>query len=119
MPKDQLATDPLRGALFENWVLMEMTKYLANEGLPERIHFWRTHGGQEVDFLVEHEGRVIGVDAKAGMTARPSAARSLLNTLEYWPEEERQASVVFGGDAGFTSQGCRFLPWRQIAELYE
>jgi predicted AAA+ superfamily ATPase len=116
---EQLDVHPLRGALFENWVLMEIIKHFTNNGLPAQIYFWRTHGGQEVDFIVEHGEQITGIEVKAGKTAHPSASRSLLSAIELWPEEHRRAFVLFGGDRGFTNKGCRFLPWRQISELWE
>jgi len=115
----QLETHPLRGAIFENWVFAEITKGLANRGLPGRVFFWRTHGGQEVDFILEHAGTTLGIEVKAGMTARPSMARPLMTALQQWPEESRKPIVVFGGDQEFTSRSCTFLPWHEIDTLLD
>lgn len=46
------------GALWENFVIAERMKLLANEGHHVRLHFWRTHDGQELD-LIETEGDVL------------------------------------------------------------
>lgn len=115
----QLATHPLRGAVFENWIFTELVKYLANQGCSERPYFWRTHGGQEVDFLLEHGGTVFGIEVKAGMTARPAAKRSSLNALENWHDVTTCPRVVFGGDEGYESHGCRFIPWRAVDEMLD
>ena len=115
----QLETHPLRGAIFENWVFTELAKTSANQGLLTRFYFWRTHGGQEVDFIIEGAGDITGMEVKAGMTARPGAAQSLLNALENWGGENTNAVVLFGGDEGYTSRGCRFVPWRAINELFQ
>ena len=115
----QLANHPLRGAIFENWVFAELAKSLANRGLSNRPYFWRTHGGQEVDFLIEHGRTVFGIEAKAGMTARPAAARSVLNALENWRDAETRAVVVFGGDQGYETSNCRFIPWCDIDQLLQ
>ncbi len=113
----QLEAHPLRGAVFENWVFSELTKTLTNRGAPNRLYFWRTHGGQEADFLLELDGAIVGVEAKAGMTPRPAFARSLLNALENWAETETRAYLVFGGDKATESKDCRFTPWREIREV--
>ncbi|MFW5893971.1 MAG: ATP-binding protein [Verrucomicrobiota bacterium] len=114
---DQLETHPLRGAVFENWVFTELSKTVANHGLPHRFSFWRTHGGQEVDFIVEGNGVIMGIEVKAGMTARPGDAQPLLNALQNWREPNKQATVLFGGEEEYYSRNCRFVPWRQINAL--
>jgi len=116
---EQLTTHPLRGAVFENWVFAELTKLITNSVLPNRLYFWRTHGGQEVDFLLEYYGDIIGVEVKAGMTPRPGMSQSLLNALQHWSASGKKAFVVFGGDESFVSRECRFLPWHQIHALLE
>ena len=115
----QLDTHPLRGAIFENWVFAELCKALNNRGLPGRMYFWRTHGGQEVDFIVEYGGGVVGIEVKAGMTPRPALAQPLINTLQHWPENQRKAVLVYGGDNRFVSNDCLFLPWREINHVLQ
>lgn len=114
---EQLDTHPLRGAIFENWVFTELAKKYANRALTGGLYFWRTHGGQEVDFIAEHNGVVTGIEVKAGMTPRPALAGSLLNTMQYWPEAQRKSVLVHGGDSRFVSSDCLFLPWRDINEV--
>jgi uncharacterized protein len=114
---EQLDTHPLRGAIFENWVFAELAKAMRNTGRRTELCFWRTHGGQEVDFLFEVAGRLFGVEAKAGMTVRPGALTSLRHTLAQWPELKPQAVVVHGGDEESSLLDCRLLPWRRIGQL--
>ncbi|NCC51294.1 MAG: ATP-binding protein [Spartobacteria bacterium] len=113
----QLETHPLRGAIFENWIFSELTKKTTSSGENIPLYFWRTHGGQEVDFLFENKGIITGIEVKSGMTARPSMARPLLNTLHQWENMETKASVVFGGNSGFSANGCDYVPWTHIASL--
>jgi len=81
---DQLDTHPQRGALFENWVFAELFKSIKNKALAAHIYFWRTHGGQEVDFIIEHGQRIDGIEVKGGMTVHPSMLRALNNTASGW-----------------------------------
>ncbi len=110
----QLETHPLKGAVLENWVFSELSKLLLNRGEAGRMYFWRTHGGQEVDFIIERGPAVTGIEVKAGMTPRPALAASLKNALENWPEPQRKAVLVYGGDSRLESSDCLFLPWTQV-----
>jgi uncharacterized protein len=61
----------LAGALFENFVAMELVKQTAWADSNVRIHHLRTAGGREVDILIERcDGSVCGVEVKLGATAR-------------------------------------------------
>jgi predicted AAA+ superfamily ATPase len=115
----QLAAHPLRGALFENWVFAEILKHLRNRGSRQPVYFWRTHGGQEVDFLVEDAGGLIGVEVKSGMSVRPEAGRLLTDVLQEWDGRPRRGTIVYGGAETATLAGCRLLPWRSVGRLWE
>ena len=57
---------PMGGALFETHVLAEVTKRFRHRAREVEIHFWRTRDGQEIDFLIESEGRTWPVEVKLG-----------------------------------------------------
>lgn len=68
---------PMAGALFENAVFAEVHRYFVHRGLIPRVYYWRTATGREVDLVVEWEGRVFGIEAKATATPRREDARSM------------------------------------------
>ncbi len=53
---------PEYGNLFETWVYLELKAYLDYRKNGEKIHFWRTHSGEEVDFIVDDD---IAIEVKA------------------------------------------------------
>lgn len=57
---------PMGGALFETHVLAEVIKHFRHRAREVDIHFWRTRDGQELDFLVESDGRTWPVEARIG-----------------------------------------------------
>ncbi len=63
---EQARLGPMGGALFETLVFANLFRYFRHRALEADIHFWRTRDGQEVDFLVEHAGRVWPVEVKLG-----------------------------------------------------
>lgn len=50
---------PLRndiGSMFENFLIIERLKKFANQNQMLEIHFWRSYGGAEIDYLEEQNG---------------------------------------------------------------
>ena len=68
---DQARLGPMGGALFETQVFTEIFRRFRHRAADVAIHFWRTRDGQEIDFLVEHAGKVWPVEAKLG-SPRPA-----------------------------------------------
>lgn len=114
---DQLDTHPLRGALFESWVFSELSKAFTNQGESSGLYFWRTHGGQEINFLLERSGTILAIEAKAGMTVDTRAVRTLGAAVQTWGDLKVDQFIVFGGNDGMKIHGCVLLPWRKAAGI--
>ena len=68
-----LARHPLRGAIFESFVVSELLKSFANRRLPAPLYFWRDASGHEVDVLIDLGSRLIPVEVKSGVTVPADA----------------------------------------------
>ncbi len=75
-----LRSHPKVGASWEGWVVEQVVATLGLAGERARPYFWRTHGGAEVDLLLEMQGRVIPVEIKLGAEAR--AGRGLIECMK-------------------------------------
>ena len=53
------------GALVETWVANELDKWIACQEDDYRLYFWRTHTGQEVDFLLTRGEEMVALEVKA------------------------------------------------------
>ena len=73
-----------RGALFENFVFTELSKTV--HPLLDSLRYWRSKSGAEVDFVIEHQGRLLACEVKAG-SARGNLSRSARSFIDaYKPE---------------------------------
>jgi hypothetical protein len=109
-----LASHPLRGAVFENYVASEFMKNRLNLGQRPDLYFWRDSNGQEVDFLHESPSGLVAIEAKSGQTLDSDAFATLLK----WPgnvgKEKVPATVVYAGNDAITRSGIQVLPWWMI-----
>ncbi|RKX18044.1 MAG: AAA family ATPase [Candidatus Zixiibacteriota bacterium] len=52
------------GALWENFIINERTKYLKNNLIFRGQYFWRTYTGAEIDYVEETDGKLTGYEIK-------------------------------------------------------
>ncbi|HTR88686.1 MAG TPA: ATP-binding protein [Solirubrobacteraceae bacterium] len=64
----QLATHPLRGPLFEGWVVSEIVKWHRNRARRPELSFYRERDRVEIDLVIERGGELVLLEAKAGRT---------------------------------------------------
>ena len=110
-----LARHPLRGAIFESFVVSELIKSFAAIREDARLFFWRDSTGHEIDILLETtdgaKRGVVPIEVKSGETVASDAT----DTLAWWtaiPDNPNRGGVlVHGGTSCFDLKGFRVLPW--------
>jgi predicted AAA+ superfamily ATPase len=110
----QLMEHPLRGGVFENWVMLEVLKARLNRGLPADMFFFRSRAGMEVDFLVETGHGLVAIEAKSGQTVSSDFLKSLAAFRALPIGRPVRAVVVYGGDAAQRRQDATVAPWHTI-----
>jgi hypothetical protein len=111
----QLEAHPLRGSLFETFVMAELMKSRLNAGERPGMYFWRDSNGNEVDALIEQGVRLMPVEIKSGTTV----ARDFFAGLEKWMalagELGSDPLLIYGGESSYLHKGVRVVGWRDLA----
>ena len=114
----QLATHPLRGALFESWAVGEVLKARLGRGQVPGLHHYRENRGPEVDLMVQADSGWKLLEVKSGQTVDPSFFRHLTALAERLvPEGGAELRLVHGGTTDRVQQGVRVVPWSSLPEL--
>jgi hypothetical protein len=120
---EQLREHPLRGAIFESWVVSEILKWRAHRGLRHDLHFLRDHKGYEVDVVVADGERWLALEVKSGKTVATdffAALETLPRRITLPPGVRRlDRAVVYGGDEARLQRDIRVVPWSGIASLLD
>lgn len=115
----QLETHPLRGAIFECWVVAEIVKQHTHRGLVPRLSFFRDQKGHECDLVIEQGDRVVAVEIKSGQTVAPDVFAALSRVAE----DLRAAPggtvpvvsvVVYAGSGSHARTAARQVSWRDV-----
>lgn len=112
----QLRAHPLRGALFETWVVTEVLKHRTHRGKSGGLSFYRDSHGTELDLLVDEPEILTLIEAKSGATAGSSllrvARRIRPGLVSVRPRCD--TVVVYGGQEFQQRSDSRFVPWRMV-----
>lgn len=106
-----------RGPLLECWVAGELRKHLSPLDPQDVLRFWRSTSGAEVDFVVERDFGLVGVEVKASAMEAPRLTRSARSFIEAY-QPARLVVVNLSLDAEETVGGTRVL-WRTPAAMAE
>jgi len=109
---------PLRGAIFESWVVSEIITQRFNRGEANGVYFFRDKAGLESDALVQGRKGLIIVEVKAGQTISSDWAAGSRKIAELFAKtkQEMASVVVHGGTEKQERNGVTYLPWHAIQD---
>jgi predicted AAA+ superfamily ATPase len=111
----QLREHPLRGAVFESWVVSEILKARVHRGLPPALSFFRDRKGAEVDVIVETAEGLVAVETKSAQTVAEDffAGLGVFGRLHGSSRRRRSLEkvVVYGGAGRQGRSEATVLPW--------
>lgn len=113
----QLDRDKMRGAIFENMIVMEAIKHRYNMGLEGGVFFYRDSNQNEVDLLIKQEGELIAIEVKSSMTYSSSFEKALTQ-IEGWIKTPiSKKAIVYSGDFENTSGNINLINYRHISSI--
>ena len=113
---DQIATHPLKGALFENAVVTEVLKHHHNRGIRPNLAYYRDLKGLECDLLWQSANEMHAFEMKSGTTVNPSHFKAINRVADEIPAVSRKF-VVHGGTDRQTRSDCEVVPFLRLDEV--
>ena len=111
---DQLAVHPLRGGIFESFVISELVKAGLNRGERPMLYFWRDSNGNEVDVIADVGPKMLPIEIKSGQTLN----RDFFAGLERWQalagELAATPALVYGGSGTLVHRGIDVYGWDEV-----
>ena len=115
---EQLRTHPLRGAIFETWVVSEVAKHRMNRGETRGLFFYRNRDGAEVDLVIEDPSKVTLVEAKSSQTPSSSLFAGARRVQRHLDDASLECDIVvaYAGDELQERSSGRLVPWERLSE---
>lgn len=113
--KSHSKNHPLRGALFETFVIAEILKRRFNNIQTNNLYYFRDNVGHEVDVLLDKGSEVVPVEIKSGQTV----ADDFFKGLEYYRQLNfavKNSWLIYGGNKFYQENGHQVCPYYQLAK---
>ena len=111
----QLRTHPLRGAIFETWVVSEILKHRTNRGETRGLSFYRDSNGAEADLVIEQPDALTLLEAKSSATPSKNLFGGVRRVRRHFPDSSLpDVAVAYGGEEFQQRAEGRLIPWRML-----
>ncbi len=108
---EQINTHPLKGALFESFIISEFFKNRFNKGLRANYFFWRDRSGNEIDLLAEQGNTLRPFDIKSGKTVTREFSKGLKRWIAIAKGKAVDPTLIYGGDMSLKQDDIHFFAW--------
>jgi hypothetical protein len=95
---DQAARDPLRGGLYENFIILEILKSHYNKGRRPELYFYRDTHGNEVDLIIKRQRQLIPVEIKSAATFSKDFLKGIEKFRNILKDRSPEGYVFYDGD---------------------
>ena len=103
------APDQIHGPALETLFLQQVRALNDYKDLGYRLHYWRTAGGDEVDFVLYGERGLRAFEVKMAHNVRPDDLRSLLRFRADFPQAKTY--LLYLGQRRWHDRGIEVLPF--------
>lgn len=114
---EQLSTHPVRGALFETYIIGELLKRRYNTGLESNVFFWRDRTGNEIDILIDDGTALTPVEIKSAKTLTSEFFAGFSKWKDISGKYGKKGWLIYGGEASQERSECTVLPWTRVSKV--
>jgi len=115
MDDTTLLNHPLRGQLFETYVICEIIKHFNNHGINASITYLRENNGIEIDLILEYNTKLIPIEIKSGFSFNTEWLDNL-RKLATRNSAFSQSKLFYAGEEEFTLKETAVHSARKVSE---
>tara|TARA_B110000879_G_scaffold114767_1_gene152907 strand:+ start:929 stop:1351 length:423 start_codon:yes stop_codon:yes gene_type:complete len=117
--QEQLARDPLRGNLVENFIISEILKKQMNKGVEPSMYFYRDSNQREIDLLIKTGNQLTPIEIKASKTFHQDFIKGLNYFLSIAEDRVKDGFVIYAGDRQQKIKNWQIINFHQMHKLFE
>ena len=114
---DEFLHHPMRGNIFESFVILEIMKHFYNNGQDPTIYFWRDKYNNEVDCIIQYGTKITAIEIKAKRTINSQ----IFDGLKFWnklnPNTQNSYVIYAGNKDEIISINKNLISWQEIDKI--
>jgi uncharacterized protein len=115
---EHIDAHPMRGALFENFIVGEFIKNCYNNVKDSNLYFFRDHTGNEVDLVLDLGLQLISIEIKASKTIGGDCFKGLDFYQKLSGDRNSARYLIYAGDENYTRQGVKVFSYQALKEVF-
>lgn len=116
---EELETHYAKGALFENFVLVELMKHFYNQGTLQPLYFWRDRTGHEIDLLIDIAGKMHPIEIKSSTTLHSAFFNNLKFFNKISSNDPSLSTVIYAGTANQIRSQGQVRSWDNLPQFFK
>jgi predicted AAA+ superfamily ATPase len=117
--EQEIATHPLKGGLFETFIIADILKNFYHTSRTPHLYFWQDKVGHEVDCLIDEGSYVIPVEVKASRTIKTRFFEGLNYWYDFKATKDHNGFVVYLGSEKEPKTTTHLISWKHMNEIYD
>jgi uncharacterized protein len=111
---EQLENHPLKGSVFENFVILEFLKEKNSSVDNSAFYYWRSISGVEIDLIIEKNGVLIPIEIKSGTTYHEKWWKNIFDWQSF-SKSTFPGMIIYGGNENHSfSDGRKVISYNSI-----
>lgn len=113
---ESLGTHPKWGAIFETAVINDIKKQCGLTPVKPNLYHWRTHGGAEVDLIIEIDNKYFPIEIKGKSHPAKTDASGISSFKKSYPNLNIQKGLIVAPCSSFysLSENLCVCPWNAV-----
>lgn len=112
-----MVNHPLKGMLFETFVVSEILKSRFNKGKRSNLYYFRDNIGNEVDLILDYGIETKPVEIKLGKTINNDFFKGLRYYMKLNPKNKTRGCLVYGGSESSSRQHFDIIGYKAISTI--
>lgn len=110
----ELDNHPLKGQIFETFVVSEYLKKFYNQGLEAPLYYYRDSSGYEVDLIIQNGADLQPIEIKSAQSYHSSFQKNI-NAFRKVSGSTGKATIVYAGELEWETNNTEVVPYTQVS----
>jgi uncharacterized protein len=117
--KSHLKQHPLRGALFETFVVSEFLKSRFNRVKTNNLYYFRDNTGNEIDLILDYGDKQIPIEIKSGETITDEYFKNLNYYKKLGSKYVDKMYLIYAGNKKYIENDCLIRNYKDIDDIVD